>query len=760
MLVAALALRAYIGSVHVIEPIDNDSLRMARQMSDEANKANKAAEIPLIQNPLRPKFISLDQLAEHPMAPDEKQKTFGSKAVHLGEMMRMGLRVPPGIAISSEWDSEGEGPVAQGTIDEIIAALEGLTGRKFSDPEKPLSVSVRPSLPISKPGMVDTVLGVQTKSAMVSAISTVLLSWTRAGSQYAGVLRGLNDQRPGIVVQMMVQGDKNEESASGVFFSRDVLTGADVPSGRFAIRTRGIDIVSRIAANTLPLAKMQHLFPRAYEELIQGAKRLENKFQDVQDIEFTIEDGTLWFLQDRNAEATPDAKAIIASAMVSAGILSPAAGLIRLKQAQAQKQQHQLFRIRDGAPILLLGRGTPSSAGAVQGPVVFTLEESLRQLALGRKPILVVSRHIQDIQPAILRHAASGILTQYGHEALHESVLARSQGIPMIDGLNAAVFHDASLTIGTHLIRAGDEILIDGVSGCVYAAADPGVLIPDRMVQIEGIDTDLEENAMKTRRQYADHSYEELLPVYRAQYKVVRSFGEKITAENIIDNNRLTTLHTMLAEKGQAIGKNYDQVLRDIHSPDQLQNASASASTARPGAPEDIPTNSPIDLRQALLLVLEEMAKLEKELEVIPAYLPGKPRFTFIRSYWQALHWRDVFIHDYHDHRLGKDKDVWAYWDEISNRPIPFWLQETLEGIQNPAHVEIWGRILDCYEDCLDIQKALGAAIFSEIRKELTTPYNEVSKIIYWIQHYPERYEEAISRDRARNRPKISLVSA
>src|SRR5215207_1866477 len=265
-------------------------------------------------------------------------------------------------------------------------------------------------------------------------------------------------------VQQMVFGNKGETSCSGVAFSRDEVTGAPEPSGDFLVNAQGEDVVSGVR-NTRELAQLGPIMPAAYERLMGILRTLEAHYRDMQDTEFTIEDGRLYMLQTRSAKRPAQAAVRFACDAVDEGLLTPEQALGTLDADALDALLHPTFDPR--AEYDILARGVAASPGAAKGAVVFTAEEAVEAAERGRDVILV--RPFTEADDVAGFHAARGILTSEGGKASHAALVARGMGRPAVvgaDGLEIDL-QDRVIRDGTTVVEEGERIAIDGTAGLV-----------------------------------------------------------------------------------------------------------------------------------------------------------------------------------------------------------------------------------------------------------------------------------------------------
>ncbi|MDR6847485.1 pyruvate,orthophosphate dikinase [Sphingomonas sp. BE270] len=507
----------------------------------------------------------------------------GGKGANLAEMAAIGLPVPPGFTISTEfcavyYDEGGQFP--QSLRDEVatgIAHIEGVTGKRFGDAADPLLVSVRSGARASMPGMMDTVLNLglndQTVEGLAATSGDARFAWDsyrRFIQMYSDVvleldhdafeealeiakedrgyfldtdltaddLRGLVAEYKGLVeklwgkpfpqdvhdqlwgavgavfgswqserakvyrrlndipaswgtavnVQAMVFGNMGDTSATGVAFTRDPAIGARAYYGEFLINAQGEDVVAGIrtpqylttaareAAGAKPLS-MEEAMPVVFAELAKVFDLLETHYRDMQDIEFTVQQGKLWMLQTRNGKRTAKAALKIAVDMAEEGLITREEAVERVDPAALDQLLHPTLdpkAVRD-----VLTKGLPASPGAASGFAVFDSDTAEKRAAAGEAVILIrTETSPEDIHGM---HAAKGILTARGGMTSHAAVVARGMGRPCVSGAGGIAIDAKAgvmrvgLGADARVVNAGDTITIDGTTGEVMAGEVPTV---------------------------------------------------------------------------------------------------------------------------------------------------------------------------------------------------------------------------------------------------------------------------------------------
>lgn len=306
------------------------------------------------------------------------------------------------------------------------------------------------------------------------AIGAVFKSWNNAR---AVTYRELNNipakWGTAVNIQSMVFGNMGDDCATGVAFTRDPSTGEKTFFGEYLINAQGEDVVAGIRtpqaikmSNSNEGNSLEEMMPEVYQKLVTVYKRLETHYKDMQDLEFTIENGQLWMLQTRNGKRTTKAALKIALDMLQEGLITKEEAILRIQPASLDQLLHPT--LDPNAEKTLLAKGLPASPGGASGQVVFTSEEAKSMKANGIKTILVrVETSPEDIEGMI---AAEGILTTRGGMTSHAAVVARGMGKCCVSGCEKVTvdYHSQEMKVSGYVIRKGDLITLDGSSGEVY----------------------------------------------------------------------------------------------------------------------------------------------------------------------------------------------------------------------------------------------------------------------------------------------------
>src|SRR3954454_21869048 len=297
------------------------------------------------------------------------------------------------------------------------------------------------------------------------AIRAVFDSWLgERAVQYRRINRIPDEWGTAVNVQRMVFGNKGDTSGSGVAFSRDEVTGAPEPSGDFLVNAQGEDVVSGVR-NTKLLEDLRELMPEGHAELMEVLRRLESHYRDMQDVEFTIEEGHLYMLQTRTAKRPAQAAVRFAVDVVDEDLLSREEALMTIDADKLDALLHPAFD--PDADYDVLAHGVAPSPGAAKGEVVFTAADAVEAGDDGRDVILV--RPFTEADDVAGFHAAKGILTSEGGKASHAALVARGMGRPAVVGADALAIdlQAKEIRVDGKVVHEGDFIAIDGTRGCV-----------------------------------------------------------------------------------------------------------------------------------------------------------------------------------------------------------------------------------------------------------------------------------------------------
>ncbi|HEY2374203.1 MAG TPA: pyruvate, phosphate dikinase [Gaiellaceae bacterium] len=414
-------------------------------------------------------------------------------------------------------------------VAEHIARLEQATGKRFGDDADPLLVSVRSGAAISMPGMMDTILNVGLNDVAVGGLARTTGNGEFASDCYRRLIemygetvdgvsfeRGETDverlkavyrQQTGndfpqdareqlrqaiiavfdswksprahvyrrtydipddigtaVNIVQMVFGNKGDRSATGVCFTRDPSTGEQGLYGEYLVNAQGEDVVAG-TRTPQPIEEMRERLPEAFDQLLETMARLEHHYRDMQDIEFTIEDGKLYLLQTRSAKRTAAAALKAAVDMSGEGLITREEAIARIDPGQLDQLLHPMLDPK--AEFEVAARGLNASPGAASGRVVLDADTAAERGKAGESVILVRWETTPDDIHGLIQ--AKGVLTAHGGMTSHAAVVARGMGKPCVAGCEGLEIDvDArTIRIGGHELREGDMITIDGATGRV-----------------------------------------------------------------------------------------------------------------------------------------------------------------------------------------------------------------------------------------------------------------------------------------------------
>ncbi len=459
-----------------------------------------------------------DLAYSHDGDPSDVVSLVGGKAANLGVMaVDLKLPVPPGFVITTEacraYLSAGWPARLDHEVRTHLSQVEQQVGRRFGDPADPLLVSVRSGAPVSMPGMMDTILnlGLNKKTAaglaqvtgdeafaadclrrfttmftsivgtadvpsepeeqLRAAIEAVFRSWNSDRAKAYRVVDGIPDElATAVTVQAMVYGNRGGRSGTGVLFTRNPSTGQRVPFGDVMFGAQGEDVVAG-SHHTEPIGVLDERAPQVASDLWRYGDALERHYADMCDIEFTIEEGTLWMLQVRSGKRSPRAALRMALDMAE----DPTFPLSR--EAAVRRVLHYLAdppTIWAGRPgdLSALTRGLPASPGLGTGRIVTSPADAVKLAGAGEQVILVRAETSPEDVPAMAK--AAGVLTSRGGLASHAAVVARGWGIPAVVGADEVELTDGGVLLAGVRYAVGEVLTIDGATGEVFAGEVPG----------------------------------------------------------------------------------------------------------------------------------------------------------------------------------------------------------------------------------------------------------------------------------------------
>jgi pyruvate,orthophosphate dikinase len=320
------------------------------------------------------------------------------------------------------------------------------------------------------------------RKQLQGSIDAVFGSWN---NPRAVKYRQLNDIRgllgTAVNVQAMVFGNMGETSGTGVAFTRDASTGRNIFYGEYLMNAQGEDVVAGIRT-PLPIDTLAKVDRKSYKELVAIRTKLENHYRDMQDLEFTIEQGKLYMLQTRNGKRTAAAAVKIAVDMVKEGLITEKEAVLRVDPKALDQLLHPMFDPKSEKAADQIAKGLPASPGAATGTIVFNAEDAELAADLGQAVILCrIETSPEDIGGM---NAAKGILTSRGGMTSHAAVVARGMGKCCVAGCDGVVINYAAKTLiaGGKCLKEGDWLSLNGSTGAVYAGkidtVDPALTGP------------------------------------------------------------------------------------------------------------------------------------------------------------------------------------------------------------------------------------------------------------------------------------------
>ncbi len=449
---------------------------------------------------------------DHGLAHADLAALVGGKGANLASMTaELGLPVPPGFTITTEacrsYLVDGWPAGLDEELRVQIGRIETAVGRRFGDPSDPLLVSVRSGAPVSMPGMLDTILNLglnaETTSGLASvsgdeafatgcrerleAMYTDIVGvaevpedpWLQLRAAVEAVFRSWHSDRANsyrekegisaelgtaVTVQAMVFGNRGSDSATGVLFTRNPATGENMLYGDVLFGAQGEDVVAGTHA-TEPISVLDERLPQVAVELRSYADRLEQHNRDICDIEFTIEDGRLWMLQNRIGKRTAQAAVRVAVEMAEDDSfpLSRPEAVERVAGLLVDPPTMAAEKVAD---VEVVAAGLGASPGLVSGAIATTPEAAVKMAEAGVDVLLVRSETSPDDVHGMARSV--GILTSTGGLASHAAVVARGWDIPAVVSAVGVVVGEGAVAIGERLYQEGDVLSIDGGTGEVF----------------------------------------------------------------------------------------------------------------------------------------------------------------------------------------------------------------------------------------------------------------------------------------------------
>ncbi len=518
-------------------------------------------------------FTELDQADQYAGGDwDNVRGLLGGKGANLGEMVRIGVPVPPGFTITTEACNAytaGGSKFPEGLWNQVLEAVratEKASGKKFGDSGNPLLVSCRSGAKFSMPGMMDTVLNIglndisaegmvkQTQNErfvydsyrrLIQMFGSVVLEIpdeafedvmeafkhekgykldtelkaadlkmltskfkevvrTAKGFEFPqdpfeqlslateAVFRSWMGKRAidyrqatdipdtlgtAVNIVTMVFGNMGDDSATGVAFTRNPASGENKLYGDYLVNAQGEDVVAGIR-NTEKIETLQQIMPEAYAEFLQIVNTLEKHYNDMQDVEFTIERGKLWMLQTRNGKRTASAAVKIAVDQVNEGMITKEQAIDRISTKDVDTLLHPQFDIKELKKARTEGRlyakGVNASPGAAVGQVYFDADTS-EKMAKEEKQHVIMVRPFTKPDDVHGMLSAQGILTSEGGATSHAAVVARQFGVPCVVGASAVKIdlNKREMTANGQVVKEGDWISVDGETGEVFLGQMP-----------------------------------------------------------------------------------------------------------------------------------------------------------------------------------------------------------------------------------------------------------------------------------------------
>lgn len=313
------------------------------------------------------------------------------------------------------------------------------------------------------------------RDQMMEAIEAVFRSWNNDRAIYYRRQNDIpSDWGTAVNVQMMVFGNMGDGCGTGVAFTRNPATGESKLFGEFLMNAQGEDVVAGVRTPN-KIDQLAEISPAAYEQFVDICSKLEKHYKNMQDMEFTIENGKLFMLQTRNGKRTAQAALKIACDMVDEGLITPEEALMMVEPQTLDALLHPTFDKDAQKKARVITTALPASPGAACGQIVFSAEEAIEEAANGKKVVLVrLETSPEDIQGMA---AAQGILTVRGGMTSHAAVVARGMGTCCVSGAGDIKIDDEAgeFTVNGETFKRGDWISLDGSTGAVYGEAIPTV---------------------------------------------------------------------------------------------------------------------------------------------------------------------------------------------------------------------------------------------------------------------------------------------
>jgi pyruvate,orthophosphate dikinase len=326
------------------------------------------------------------------------------------------------------------------------------------------------------------------------SVTAVFDSWNNDRAKYYRMMHKIPEEwGTAVNVQAMVFGNMGETSGTGVAFTRDAATGENIFNGEYLINAQGEDVVAGIRTpqqitkegslrwavlaqvseeeRSSKFPSLEEKMPDVYKELFETQKKLENHYRDMQDLEFTIQEGKLWLLQTRNGKRTGASMVKISMDLLREGMIDEKTALLRNEAEKLDELLHPIFETEDLRKAVTIAKGLPASPGAASGQIVFFADEVENWSSKGEKVILVrIETSPEDLKGMDL---ARGILTARGGMTSHAAVVARGMGKCCVSGAGGIKinYRERTMTIDGKVFKEGDWISLNGSTGEVYKGA-------------------------------------------------------------------------------------------------------------------------------------------------------------------------------------------------------------------------------------------------------------------------------------------------
>ncbi|MBQ0041081.1 MAG: pyruvate, phosphate dikinase [Clostridiales bacterium] len=306
------------------------------------------------------------------------------------------------------------------------------------------------------------------KDQLLEAICAVFRSWNNERAILYRKMYNISDSLGTAVnVQSMVFGNSGDNSGTGVAFTRNPADGENKLFGEFLVNAQGEDVVAGIRTPQ-PIAELEKAFPEVYKQFEKISETLEKHYKDMQDMEFTVEDGKLFMLQTRNGKRTATAAVKVAVDLVKEGLIDKETAVMRVEPDQINQLLHPTFDAAELAKATAVTKGLPASPGAATGEIVFNAEDAAAAASIGKQVILVREETSPEDLAGMV--AAQGILTARGGMTSHAAVVARGMGKCCVSGCKDITVDEANktLTVGGKIYMEFDKISLNGSDGSVF----------------------------------------------------------------------------------------------------------------------------------------------------------------------------------------------------------------------------------------------------------------------------------------------------